>query len=334
MRGEDVTHASGTTAEFDISAPLFPVFDMPKAHVTMLNDRTRTERYIQALREVVRPGMVVADIGTGTGVFAVAAAKAGARRVYAIEAGGIGDTAQRLFEGNGLADRIQLVRARSTVVELPEPVDVFVSETIGREPLEQRVLEIFLDARARLLKPGGCFVPYALGIHAMPVSIPADDLDRMDFTTASVERWGAWYGVDFRPLLETRLPRVAFKDPSAVARWPRVADPVLVAQVDFATLSEPVVDSSVVCKAVHSATVNGVVVSFELQLSKGISFTTHPDEASDDNSWRHAVFLPPPVALEAGEEMVVGYRYRMPGLPCGAWLAPRERAAPRSAPAD
>ena len=40
------------------------------------------------------------------------------------------------------------------------------------------------------------------------------------------------------------------------------------------------------------------------------------------------------VALEAGEEMVVGYRYRMPGLPCGAWLAPRERAAPRSAPAD
>ena len=66
--------------------------------VKMLNDRARTDAFIRAIEATVRPGDVVVDLGTGTGVLALAAARAGARRVYAIEASGVGRAARSVFE--------------------------------------------------------------------------------------------------------------------------------------------------------------------------------------------------------------------------------------------
>src|SRR5439155_3036542 len=67
--------------------PTLPVepwrYDSLAIHVKMLNDRRRTSQFLTSIREVVRPGDVVVDLGTGTGILAVAAARAGARHVYA-----------------------------------------------------------------------------------------------------------------------------------------------------------------------------------------------------------------------------------------------------------
>ncbi len=71
----------------------------------MLHDERRTGDYLRALAAAVRPDDVVLDIGTGSGVLAVAAARAGARRVYAVEASDIAEVAARVFEVNGVQDR-------------------------------------------------------------------------------------------------------------------------------------------------------------------------------------------------------------------------------------
>ena len=68
-------------------------FGVPGIYVGMLNDRARTSRFLAGIAEVVRPGDIVVDIGTGTGVRAIAAARAGAKHVYAIEASDIGQVA-------------------------------------------------------------------------------------------------------------------------------------------------------------------------------------------------------------------------------------------------
>src|SRR5439155_20231788 len=81
----------------------------PVEHARMLHDDRRTGDYLAALGQAVRPGDVVLDIGTGSGVLAVAAARAGARHVYAVEASDISEVAERVFAANGMEDRVTLI---------------------------------------------------------------------------------------------------------------------------------------------------------------------------------------------------------------------------------
>ena len=142
----------------------------PVEHARMLHDDRRTGEYLAALGQAVRPGDVVLDIGTGSGVLAIAAARAGARHVYAVEASDIAEVAERVFAVNDMADRITLVAGWSRQIELPEPPDLLVSEVIGNEPFEEEILETTLDARCRLLKPGARRAPNALTLFARPLA--------------------------------------------------------------------------------------------------------------------------------------------------------------------
>src|SRR5688572_5656058 len=114
--------------------------DTVQLHASMLSDRDRTSSFIDAIKAAVEPGDVVVDIGTGTGVLAIAAAQAGARHVYAIEAGPISKLAREIVQRNDLADRITVIRGWSNETRLPEKCDVLVSEIIGHEPLAEGVL--------------------------------------------------------------------------------------------------------------------------------------------------------------------------------------------------
>ena len=144
----------------------------PVEHARMLHDDRRTGDFFAALAEAVRPGDVVLDVGTGSGVLAVAAARAGARRVYAVEASDISDVAERVFRLSGVAETITLVPGWSRHLELPEQADVLVAEIIGNEPLEEEILETTLDARRRLLKPGARLIPHTLTLLARPLRLP------------------------------------------------------------------------------------------------------------------------------------------------------------------
>ena len=131
--------SSGTTFGFDDIAE----------QVWMLLDEVRVSAYAQAIRATVKPGDVVVDVGTGSGVLAVLAAKAGARKVYAIERGGIADLASRVFHDNGVADRIVLLRGDARDVVIPEPPNVIVTETLGSSDEEEIVACSRCSRRAR-----------------------------------------------------------------------------------------------------------------------------------------------------------------------------------------
>ena len=115
--GRETTAASATFAD-------------PAAHVEMLADRGRTSAFSTRFGESVRSDDVVLDLGTGSGVLATAAALSGARHVYAIESSSIADVAQGVFERNGVADRVTLLRGWSTELVLPEPATLMVTEML------------------------------------------------------------------------------------------------------------------------------------------------------------------------------------------------------------
>lgn len=103
-----------------------------------LIDTERTEAFAKAIAATVRRGDVVVDMGTGSGVLAMLAARAGARKVYAVELDGNNiATLEAVFRANGLEDRIVLVRGDACKVDLPQEVDVIIGEMIATALIEE-----------------------------------------------------------------------------------------------------------------------------------------------------------------------------------------------------
>ena len=126
---------------------------------SMIADRTRMGAYETALRRAITPGCIVADLGTGTGMMAMMAARMGAAKVYAIEPGDLIQVGRECARANGLADRIEFIQDISTKVSLTCQVDVIVSDMRGVLPLHHSHLASIADARRRFLKPVGVLIP-------------------------------------------------------------------------------------------------------------------------------------------------------------------------------
>ncbi len=138
-------------------------------HRTLIADRVRNEAFQRALAAVIRRGeTTVADIGAGTGLLALMAAKLGAREVFLYEAAEVAGVAAKVLKANG-ARNCHLFPCHSTEMQNPPKVDVVVSETLGNYPFEEHIIETLNDARARFLKPKGTIIPRRLEQLVAPV---------------------------------------------------------------------------------------------------------------------------------------------------------------------
>ena len=179
-------------------------------YARMLADPVRAPAYLNAVRESVREGMVVADVGAGPGVLGIYAATLGARRVFLVEPDASVNAAHALAAENGVADRVEVIRARSTEIELPERAEVIVSDLRGVTPFHGRHLESAADIRMRLLAPGGVCIPRRDRVFAALV-----DDDALYARTV-----GAWSGVPdtlSRDSLTSLMANVGRKGKNA---WP------------------------------------------------------------------------------------------------------------------
>jgi Ribosomal protein L11 methyltransferase (PrmA) len=291
----------------------------PVEHARMLHDERRTGDYVAALTAAVRPNDVVLDIGTGSGVLAVAAARAGARHVYAVEASDIAEVAQRVFVVNGVEDQVTLLPGWSRLTELPEQADLLVAEVIGNEPLEEEILETTLDARRRLLKPGARMIPHALTLLARPVLLPEGEVRQRAFGSSAVERWRSLYDIDFTPLLEAAIPGPThtITEGEVVATWTPVGPPVELATVDLATFEEPSLHASTDLVVGPPGHTNGIALTFRAELYEGISHTVDP-WTWPTSSWATSVWvLSDPIEVSADMLLRVEYHRRLPGVPDG-----------------
>ncbi|MGW6455352.1 50S ribosomal protein L11 methyltransferase [Streptomyces sp. NPDC055078] len=128
----------------------------------VMNDDVLCEAvYVEAIKKLV-PDRTVLDIGTGRDAnWAVEAAKAGARKVYAVEViPEWAEAARKAVDEAGFSDTITVIEGVSTGVSLPEPIDVCVSEIIGSIGGSEGAAAAILDARERFMGGSGLSIPH------------------------------------------------------------------------------------------------------------------------------------------------------------------------------
>jgi enediyne biosynthesis protein CalE3 len=248
-------------------------------HRELLGDERRTHAYREAIRRVVRPGDIVLDIGCGSGVLSFFACQAGASRVFALEKGHIADAATMLVRHLGLADRVTVLHEESTKVDLPTPVDVLVTETMGALGLDEYILGYVLDARRRLLRPGAAIVPHRLVLTFVPVELPAAH----DRHIASWSRRP--YGLDLAPLGVFASNVVYSVDISGETH---LATPADLIEIDLTSFEETLVRGRASFDAVRNADLHGFGLWFTATLADDITLSNREPRQTH---WGQA-FLP------------------------------------------
>jgi len=168
----------------------------------MLQDTVRTSIYQFAILENAADfaGKTVMDVGAGTGILSFFAARAGASRVYAVEASGMAKNAEKLAAANGMESSVLVLNKRVEEVELDEKVDVLISEPLGIALVNERMLESYLAARDAHLKPGGKMFPDLANLYVAPFTDDALYNEQVAKTTFWCQ--SSFYGVDLTTLKE------------------------------------------------------------------------------------------------------------------------------------
>jgi protein arginine N-methyltransferase 1 len=266
-------------------------------YARMLADPVRGPAYLAALRETVRPGAVVADIGAGPGVLGVYAAMLGARRVFLVEPDASVYAGAALAAENGVSDRVEVIRMPSTEIDLPERADVIVSDLRGVMPFHGHHLAAAADMRRRLLAPGGVCIPRRDTVMTALV----EDRALHDRTV------GAWSA------LPSSLAHASFARLLA-NRWHRtratgaqlLSEPSLYVTLDY-DLPTPAIAQRWDTLAVRDGTAHGLLLWFDSELTSKVGFSNSP--AAPPALYGQAFFpFSPAIALRRGQRLTIELR--------------------------
>jgi SAM-dependent methyltransferase len=233
----------------------------------MLADTPRLLAYVAALTETVTSDSVVLDLGCGPGYFALLAAQLGARRVYGIEPDAVIQFAREAATANGLSDRIEFFECLSTDVTLPEKANIIVSDLRGVLPFYEQNLRSIIDARNRLLAPGGVLIPKRDLLWAALVEAPDKYRDivapwqksNLDLSPAKNAATNSWRKAHLK---EDQL----------------LASPVCWAILNYDELESFDCKAGISFQVERSGTAHGFSVWFDSELIANIGFSNHPNE--------------------------------------------------------
>ena len=255
----------------------------------LLVDSKRIRAFEQAINHVVGPESDVLEIGTGLGTYALFAARAGARCVWAMDGSPILHVAETIAKVNGHQDRIFCLRGWAPEVDLPAPVNVLIFEDFASRLFDTRMYRLVRDSIAKYLVPGGQMIPGGARVFVAPVSSP--EVRKTLFPLDGLE---GEYDIDWSPSLaymQNAPTQVWLPEPALAAGEQLLYD------VRFPELPAPSdMSGSFMWNLPPGTGVHGIALWFELDLAGGSVISNRP--SPDTGPWGQTVFpLDPPVVV-------------------------------------
>jgi type II protein arginine methyltransferase len=249
-------------------------------HLLMLNNQVRNVAFYRALLAKVKPGDLVLDVGTGTGLLSMMAARVGADHVYTCEVNSLMyKKALEIIDRNGLSDRITVFNKLSfdlTSQDLPL-CDVLVTETIADDVFGENILKVVSDAQHRLLKPQARIIPQTARVYLALI----ESQHLMEKLWVFPENT---CGFDLSPFNEYQGTWL-YVTPKDIPYYQMLSEPIAVFDVDF---TQPYAqEKETLVELKHSGTCHGFLIWGEYQLSDGNYLSTGP--TSPQTSW-HQMF--------------------------------------------
>lgn len=273
-------------------------------HRAMVSDQARTDAFAEAIKEVVSSGDRVLDVGTGTGLLAMLAAKAGANQVHGIDQASIANVARKLVEHNGLSDTVEIRRGNANELVLDEQVDLIVSEWLGHFLFVETMLDDLSKARDRNLKADGIMMPSNVELLLAPISTP------WIYEQDGPGYWrNAVHGIDYTPLERAELRQgIAGKSIVPAESLLSPGKSLLALDMKTATAEDPWRNGEIEFVIGEDRELDGFIGWFTAQLSPSVILDTGP--AHEPTHWSQTHFPFPPRPVAKGDRICIRYALR------------------------
>ncbi|XP_075783851.1 protein arginine N-methyltransferase 3 [Pelodiscus sinensis] len=270
-------------------------------HEEMLKDKVRTESYRDFIYKNphIFKDKVVLDVGCGTGILSMFAAKAGAKKVIGVDQSEIIYQAMDIIRLNNLEDNITLVKGRIEEVDLPhEKVDIIISEWMGYFLLFESMLDSIIYAKEKYLTEGGSVYPDICTISLVAIGDRNKHVDRLAF-------WDDVYGFNMSCMKKAVIPEAVVEvvDPSTLISETSVIKHIdchatTITDLEFSSDFTLMITENTECTAVAGY----FDVFFEKNCHNSVMFSTGPQ--CTKTHWKQTVFLlENPISVKKGEAL-------------------------------